>query len=134
MHPLQVQPNTEKTRKTKRQSELDVMISKSKSRESQRDLRTRQHLSERSFARSTHYGFKRARWRRLWRVEIQDFFIAAIQNITVLITRTKNRMSKSNVGECLDAGIQSFEWLSYCVHGWATLLSMNFFLPNLCKS
>ncbi len=40
---------------------------------------------ERSFARGTWYGFDRARWRRLWRVQIQEYLIAAIQNIDVLL-------------------------------------------------
>ncbi len=40
---------------------------------------------ERSFARGTWYGFDRARWRRLWRVQIQEYLIAAIQNIEVLL-------------------------------------------------
>jgi hypothetical protein len=40
---------------------------------------------ERSFARGTWYGFDRARWRRLWRVKIQEYLIAAIQNIEVLL-------------------------------------------------
>jgi hypothetical protein len=40
---------------------------------------------ERSFARGTPYGFDRARWRRLWRVQIQEYLIAAIQNIEVLL-------------------------------------------------
>ena len=40
---------------------------------------------ERSFARGTWYGFDRARWRRLWRVQIQQYLIAAIQNIEVLL-------------------------------------------------
>ena len=44
---------------------------------------------ERSFARSTRYGFKRARWRRLWRVEIQEYLTAAIQNMMVLINSFK---------------------------------------------
>jgi len=48
-----------------RQDDLDVMIKESKSRESKKDIKTRQHLSERSFARSTRYRFKRARWRKL---------------------------------------------------------------------
>jgi len=39
----------------------------------------------------------RARWRRLWRMEIQDFLIAAIQNITILIKQPKGRLSKSNI-------------------------------------
>jgi transposase len=117
-----------------RQNELDTMTAKAKSRESKKDLKTRQHLSERSFARSTRYGFKRSRWRRLWRMEIQDFLVAAIQNITVLISRTKNRISKSNAGEYLEVGIQSLKRLSFCVHGWATLFSINFLLPSFCKS
>jgi transposase len=113
-----------------RQNDLDAMIIKAKSKESKRDLKTRQHLSERSFARSTQYGFKRARWRRLWRMEIQDFLIAAIQNIAVLISRTKNRMSKSNAGECLKTGFQSLKWLIDCVHSWAVSLSPDFIVPN----
>ena len=40
---------------------------------------------ERSFARGTWYGFDRARWRRLWRVQIQQYLIAAVQNIEVLL-------------------------------------------------
>ena len=49
---------------------------------------------ERSFARGTWYGFDRARWRRLWRVEIQEYLIAAIQNIEVLL-RYGERANKS---------------------------------------
>jgi hypothetical protein len=44
---------------------------------------------ERSFARSVPYGFKRARWRRLWRVRIQEYLTAAIQNIMVLVRNVK---------------------------------------------
>jgi hypothetical protein len=40
---------------------------------------------ERSFARSVRYGFGRARWRRLWRVRIQEYLPAAIQNIQILM-------------------------------------------------
>ena len=80
-----------------RQDELDRILKLSKTRQAKGDLRDRQHLSERSFARSTRYGYKRARWRRLWRMEIQDFLIAAIENITILIRDSKDRMSKSNV-------------------------------------
>lgn len=79
-----------------RQDELDGMRRHATSREAKRDIRIRQHLSERSFAQSTRYGYKRARWRRLWRVQIQDFLIAATQNITVLITHSKEKLSKSN--------------------------------------
>ena len=51
-----------------------------------RDRKRRQHVAEVSFADAANqHGFKRARWRRLWRVQIQDWLIAAIQNIKVLL-------------------------------------------------
>jgi transposase len=68
-----------------RQEELDQMRKVGETAAAKRDLRTRQHLMERSFARGTWYGFDRARWRRLWRVRIQEYLIAAIQNIEVLL-------------------------------------------------
>jgi IS5 family transposase len=68
-----------------RQEELDQMRETSHSAWAKRDIKTRQHLMERSFARGTWYGFDRARWRRLWRVQIQEYLIAAIQNIEVLL-------------------------------------------------
>jgi transposase len=68
-----------------RQEHLDQMREASRSSLAKRDIKTRQHLMERSFARGTWYGFDRARWRRLWRVKIQEYLIAAIQNIEVLL-------------------------------------------------
>jgi transposase len=68
-----------------RQEELDKMREASRSRKAKRDIKTRQHLMERSFARGTWYGFDRARWRGLWRVRIQEYLVAAIQNIQVLL-------------------------------------------------
>ena len=73
-----------------RQDDLDTMLKCASSREAKRDLKHRQHLSERSFAQSERYGYKRARWRRLWRVEIQDFLIAAMHNILILIKLSKH--------------------------------------------
>jgi hypothetical protein len=41
---------------------------------------------ERSFAdAANNHHFKRARWRRLWRQQIQDYLIAAIQNVRILL-------------------------------------------------
>ena len=80
-----------------RQEELEVILKEAGSRNARRDIKHRQDLSERSFAWSTRYGYKRARWRSLWRMEIQDFLTAAIQNITILIRQPMDRMSKSNV-------------------------------------
>jgi transposase len=68
-----------------RQGELDKMREASRSIKAKRDIKTRQHLMERSFARSTRYGFDRARWRGLWRMRIQEYLTCAIQNIQVMI-------------------------------------------------
>jgi hypothetical protein len=41
---------------------------------------------ERSFAdAANNHQFKRSRWRRLWRQQIQDYLIAAIQNVRILL-------------------------------------------------
>ena len=96
-----------------------MMVDKAKNRPAKMDLKQRHHLSERSFARSTRYGFKRARWRSLWRMEIQDFLIAALQNIMVLIAQPKRKMSKSKVVDRQKGGYQgsrgtrnrAIEWL-----------------------
>ncbi len=46
-------------------------------------------LPKGSFAdAANNHGFKRARWRRLWRQRIQDCLIAATQNIRILLSRT----------------------------------------------
>ena len=74
-----------------RQEDLDKMLIQSESRKSKRDIRKRQHLMERSYARSKRYGYKRARWRRLWRVQIQEYLTASIQNIMVLIKHIKEQ-------------------------------------------
>jgi len=90
-----------------RQDELDYLRREASTPTAKRDIRKRQDLSERSFAWSTRYGYKRARWRRLWRMEIQDFLIAAIQNISILIkqkgskivdAKPHNRPTKASLG------------------------------------
>ncbi len=74
-----------------RQNDLDFMLQQASSPESKKDIRTRQHLMERSFAQATRYGYQRARWRRLWRVQIQEYLTAAIQNIKILLKDVKER-------------------------------------------
>jgi len=70
-----------------RQEKLDMMREASRSAQSKRDIKIRQHLMERSFARATRYNFDRARWRGLWRMRIQEYLTCAIQNIQVLINQ-----------------------------------------------
>lgn len=72
-----------------RQDDLDIMLEQACSAAAKRDIKTRQHLMERSFARGSRYGLQRARWRRLWRVQIQEYLTASIQNLMVLLRYIK---------------------------------------------
>ena len=72
-----------------RHDEVHLMRARAQSLGSQKNIRTRQHLMERSFARAVRFGFKRARWRRLWRVRIQEYLTAAIQNLMILVRNVK---------------------------------------------
>jgi hypothetical protein len=63
---------------------LERMRAQTRSAQARRDIRTRQHVIERSFARASRFGFDQARWRGLWRVRIQEYLTATIQNIEVL--------------------------------------------------
>jgi transposase len=59
-----------------------------------RNRRRRQHLMEASFAdAANNHHFKRARWRRLWRQQIQDYLIAAIQNVRILLAHQNPKRS-----------------------------------------
>ncbi len=78
--------SSRKIKRHLRQEELDAMRLQARSWRSRRDILIRQHLMERSFAQATRFGFKRMRWRRFWRAQMQDYLIAALQNIKILIT------------------------------------------------
>jgi transposase len=74
------------------------------SREARRDYGRRRHLMEGSFAQSANcHGFKRARWRRLWRQQIQDWLIAACQNVKLLI-RALRPAPLAACGRQIDSG------------------------------
>lgn len=67
------------------QEAIDQARVQSHSRAAIRDRIRRRWLMEGSFGDATvHHGFKRSRWRRLWRQQIQDFLIAAVQNLRLL--------------------------------------------------
>src|SRR5438876_11983925 len=77
-----------------KQAALDVAKAQAHSRAAQRDRRRRRHLIEHSFAdAANNHHFKRARWRRLWRQQIQDYLIAAIQNVRILLTHQNPKPS-----------------------------------------
>ena len=96
-----------------RQEELDEMREASRSSQAKRDIKMRQHLMERSYARGTWYGFDRARWRRLWRVEIQEYLVSAVQNIQVLLRygcylKRSPSVMMEQVKGAITRGIRSF--------------------------
>lgn len=63
-----------------------------------RDRRRRWHLMEGSFGRAAQeHGFKRARWRRLWRQAVQDWLIAAVQNVKLLLRRVDKEVTGAAV-------------------------------------
>ena len=93
-----------------RQNELDIMLEHAGSKQSQKDIRKRQHLMERSFARGSRYGFKRARWRRLWRVKIQELLTATVQNILVYVRYAKDRRSRAAAGLRISTTSASVSW------------------------
>ena len=73
---------------------LDVARAQAHSAAARRDRKRRQHLMERSFAdAANNHHFKRSRWRRLWRQQIQDYLITAIQNIRILLAHQHPRRS-----------------------------------------
>lgn len=77
---------------------LEICRAQSHSTAAKNNRQRRQYLIEGSFAdAANNHGFKRARWRRLWRQQIQDYLIAAIQNIRILLARTVLRPAADNV-------------------------------------
>jgi transposase len=77
-----------------RQRELQQARTQSQSQAAHRDRRRRKHLIEASFADAANaHGFKRARWRGLWRQQIQNHLIAACQNIRILVRKNLHKPS-----------------------------------------
>lgn len=61
-----------------------------------RDRARRKHIMEGSFADArNNHGFKRARWRGLWRQQVQDWLIAAVQNLRIMMRKGGNRRNQA---------------------------------------
>jgi transposase len=92
-----------------RKKDLDSMLAVAQTSQAKRDLKMRQHAMERSFARSTRFGFDRARWRGLWKMAIQEYLVSAIQNIETLIRygRTPTKGVRSAPLAALERMIQT---------------------------
>jgi len=111
-----------------KQEALNKARTQARSQAARRDRKRRQHLMEKSFADATNnHHFKRARWRRLWRQQIQDYLIAAMQNVRILLA---NQNPKYSVAAALLAPAMPSESFLYplyrCIDGpnwkFATLL------------
>lgn len=79
------QINGRTLKRHERQEILDKLRTHAQSRSAKRDIQIRQHFMERSFAQAARFGLKRARWRGQWRGQIQDYLIAIVQNVELLI-------------------------------------------------
>lgn len=66
------------------QEALEKMRKMADSEISRIDIRKRTYFMERTFAEGKRYGIKQARWRGLWKTEIQELMTATIQNIQKL--------------------------------------------------
>lgn len=62
----------------------------------------RRSVMEGSFADATNnHGYKQSRWRRLWRMTIQNLLIAALQNLRKLLSAVKRKPKRANSMEFL---------------------------------
>ncbi len=92
-----------------------------RSTRARRDRKRRQHLMEGSFAQAANeHGFKRSRWRRLWRQQIQDWLIASVQNIKTLL-RAGNRPAMTGA-MALTAGTGAVQPVFALIMAWLNAL------------
>jgi transposase len=79
--------------------------SQARSAQARRDRWRRRYLMEGSFAQAANlHHFKRARWRRLWRQQIQDWLIAACQNIKLLLRHARPKPSAAGTQSAVQFG------------------------------
>ena len=90
-----------------RQEAFNEAMLHSRTDEAWQDRRRRRYLMEGSFAQSANrHHFKKSRWRRLWRQQIQDLLIAAVQNALKVSATLGKAVAQSNpVGVVVDGGI-----------------------------
>jgi hypothetical protein len=111
---------------------LDVARVQAHSVAARRNRKRRQHLIERSFAdAANNHHFKRARWRRLWRQQIQDYLIAAIQNVRILLAHQTPK--RSAIAALTASSLDHFtQRLLSSLAKWVENVSKLSWLPALC--
>lgn len=97
------------------QEAMDRARAQSYSRPAYRDRRRRKYLMEGSFAdAANNHHFKRSRWRRLDRQRMQDYLIAACQNVRILLRWAPQEMA--------GVAATSFSYsLALFLHFWSRL-------------
>ena len=102
-----------------RQEILDSLRTQAQSGSAKRDIQIRQHFMERSFAQGTRFGLKRARWRGQWRVQIQDYLIAVVQDIQLLVAHAWPK-PRVMLAKAVDGGIKhSQPWRNWFLLPWS---------------
>jgi transposase len=110
---------------------LEVARTQAHSRAARRDRQRRHHLMERSFAdASNNHHFKRARWRRLWRQQIQDYLIAAIQNVRILLAHGGGKQKE----DLLRVLTEELTWLQRVLLRRSSYAATRFFLRTALNS
>ena len=101
--PLKAQCTRSKSGRTITRHDFQELVTKgkiqAKSNAAKASQRRRRILVEGSFGQAaTNHHFKRSRWRRLWRQQIQDDLIATIQNIKILIKYAQRKPAQRRSG------------------------------------
>lgn len=93
---------------------IDEGLAASSAKEAKRSRDRRKWRMEGSFAQSANlHGFKRSRWRRLWRQRIQDHIICSIENVKILIANAPKRTRGTAAAQCLGPAslLAPMKWL-----------------------
>jgi transposase len=119
-------------RRNENQEAIDEARTQAHSREARLDRRRRRFLMEGSFAdAANNHHFKRARWRRLRNQQVQDYLIAAIQNVRILLRRGQLKPAVS-LSATLDRAFSSILDLSAAL--WRAFRPANLCWPRLAES
>jgi len=118
--PLRAQCTRSKTGRTlSRHAHAEILEqcrAQAQSARAKQNRARRQYLLEGSFAdAANNHGFKRSRWRRLWRQQIQDYLIAAIQNIRILLARSVLEPAASAAIALKEAAFLNLRLLPLCL-------------------
>ena len=79
---------------------------------------------ERSYAYGKRFGYKRARWRALWRVSIQQLLVATVQNL-IKISQYEKLESKTDGIVILSGNRLGLLWRNFIYQCRVALITLN---------